>query len=95
MATSFHRRFESLHAEMDAKKDAMLGLLSGEPDESARIEALRREMAGIQDEIQKTVIAHVHDVEAILDADQRQRFFDLLRRSMFQEHGIFVSTGEK
>jgi hypothetical protein len=39
-------------------------------------------MAGIQDEIQKEVITHIMESKKILDPNQQQRFFDLMRQSM-------------
>ena len=95
MAAAFHESLKSLHSEMDEKKDAMISLLGGEDVAPTRIEALRIEMAAIQDGIQKTVITHVLDVKQILDPNQRERFVDLLRRSMTPEHGMFVRAGEK
>lgn len=95
MAASFHERLESLHSDMGEKKDALINLLRGESVAPTRIEALRKEMAAIQDDIQKVVIAHVLDVKEILDPSQRKRFFDLIDRSMTQEHGMFVRAGEK
>jgi Spy/CpxP family protein refolding chaperone len=95
MAASFHERLKSLHSGMDEKKEAMITFLAGESVALNRAEALRKEMAAIQDEIQKTVITHVLDVKAILDSRQRERFFDLLRQSMTQEHGMFTRAGEK
>ena len=95
MAATFHESLINLHSEMDEKKNAMISLLGGEDVASARIEALRIEMAAIQDRIQKTVIAHVLDVKEILDSSQRERFFDLIDRSMTQEYGMFVRAGEK
>ena len=95
LADSFHDRLNNLHSKMGEKKDAMIKLLGGEDVASTRVEELRKEMATIQDGIQKTVIAHVLDVKEILDFGQRKRFFDLLRRSMTQEHGMFVRAGEK
>jgi Spy/CpxP family protein refolding chaperone len=47
-----------------------------------KIENLRKEMAGIQDEIQKDVITHITELKKILDPDQQQRFFNLMRQSM-------------
>jgi Spy/CpxP family protein refolding chaperone len=90
MAATFHESLKSLHLEMDDKKNAMINLLGGEDVAPARIEALRKEMAAIQDGIQKTVIDHVLDVKEILDSSQRERFFDLLRGSMDKEHGMFA-----
>lgn len=94
MAAAFHESLKSLHSEMDQKKDVMISLLEGEDVAPTRIEALRIEMAAIQDGIQKTVIVHVFDVKEILDSGQRERFFDLLRQSMTREHGMFVRAGE-
>jgi Spy/CpxP family protein refolding chaperone len=95
LADSFHDNLNKLHSKMGAKKDALLNLLGGDGESPVRIEALRMEMATIQDSILKTVIAHVLDVKQILDPDQRERFFELLNRSMSQEKGIFVEAGEK
>jgi Spy/CpxP family protein refolding chaperone len=92
MAATFHESLKSLRSEMDEKKDAMTSLLGGEDVAPSRIEALRIEMAAIQDGIQKTVIAHVLDVKEILDSSQRVRFFNLLHRSMTREHGMLVSA---
>jgi len=95
MSDSFHDRLKTLHSKMGEKKEALLNLLAGEGGSPTRIEALRMEMAAIQDGIQKTVIAHVLDVKAILDSSQRERFFDLLRRSMARDNGMFAGAGEK
>jgi Spy/CpxP family protein refolding chaperone len=95
MGATFHESLKTLHSEMDEKKDAMISLLGGEDVAPARIEALRIEMAAIQDGIQKTVIVHVRDVKEILNPGQRQRFFGLLRRSMTREHRMFGRVGEK
>ena len=95
MAAGFHSRLESLHSAMAEKKDQMVNLLSRKNSASRQIEKLREEMAATQDSIQKLVISHVLEVKAILDLDQQERFFDLLRRSMTHEHGMFVRSGEK
>jgi len=95
LADSFHDRLKNLHSQMGEKKEVMIHLLESEGESPTRIEALRKEMAAIQDGIQKTVIAHVLDVKQILDSGQRKRFFDLLRRSMTQDNGLFAEAGEK
>ncbi len=94
IAAAFHSRLESLHSAMAEKKDQMVDLLSRKNSPSRQIEKLREEMAVIQDSIQKWVILHVLEVKAILDLDQQERFFDLLRRSMTHEHDMFVRAGE-
>ena len=95
MANTFHKSLKSLHSDMEAKKIAMINLLSGENVSPARIEEIRKEMATIQDSAQKVVIAHVLDVKEVLNPSQRKRFFELLSKSMHQEPGIFIRAGEQ
>jgi Spy/CpxP family protein refolding chaperone len=94
MADSFHDRLKNLHSTMNGKKDAMLQFLASQNIERARIEGLRNEMNAIQGRIQKTVIAHLLDVKAILDPDQQKRFFNLLRKNMHMEPGMFIGPKE-
>ena len=56
------------------------------------IENLRKEMAGIQDEIQREVIAHIMESKKILDPNQQQRFFDLMRQTMIQAKNSWPPT---
>ena len=81
LAQKFHARLAELGSRMEEKKEALTDLLQKESD-PASIENLRKEMAGIQDEIQKEVITHIVESKKILDPKQQQRFFDLMRQSM-------------
>jgi Spy/CpxP family protein refolding chaperone len=81
LAQKFHSRLTELGAAMEGKRELLVDLLAKEGD-PAGIENLRREMAGIQDEIQKEVISHIIETKKILDPDQQQRFFNLMRQSM-------------
>jgi len=81
LAQSFHGRLADLGARMEEKKETLTNLLQKDSD-PASIENLRKEMAGIQDEIQKEVIIHIMESKKILDPNQQQRFFDLMRQSM-------------
>ena len=83
LAQKFHARLGELAALMEEKKETLIALLQKHSD-PASIENLRREMAAIQDEIQKEVITHIMDSKKILDSNQQQRFFDLMRQSMIQ-----------
>jgi len=81
IAQKFHARLAELGARMEGKKETLTDLLQKESD-PASIENLRKEMAGIQDEIQREVISHIMESKKILDPIQQQRFFDLMRQSM-------------
>jgi Spy/CpxP family protein refolding chaperone len=81
LAQKFHARLAELGALMEEKKETLIALLQKDSD-PASTENLRKEMAGIQDEIQKEVITHITESKKILDPQQQQRFFDLMRQNM-------------
>ena len=66
---------------MEGKKELLIDLLQKDSDPMG-IEKLRKEMAGIQDEIQNEVIVHITETKKILDPKQQQRLFDLMRQNM-------------
>jgi len=81
LAQKFHARLAELGVLMEEKKETLTDFLQEDSD-PASIENLRKEMAGIQDEIQKEVIVHIMESKKILDPIQQQRFFHLMRQSM-------------
>jgi len=81
LAQKFHGRLAELGAAMEKKKETLMALFQKDGDPE-NIENLRKEMAGIQDEIQKEVITHITEFKKILDAKQQERFFDLMRKNM-------------
>jgi Spy/CpxP family protein refolding chaperone len=60
-----------------------------------KIENLRKEMAGIQDEIQKEVITHITELKKILAPDQQEHFFNLMRQSMTRAQSPLSTNGGK
>jgi Spy/CpxP family protein refolding chaperone len=91
LAREFHGRIGELGVAMEGKRELLLNLLARDGD-PASIENLRREMAGIQDEIQKEVITHITVLKKILDPDQQQRFFNLMRQSMTRAQSPWSPT---
>ncbi len=91
LAQKFHARLTELGVLMEEKKETLTDLLQKDSD-PASIEALRKEMAGIQDEIQKEVITHITELKKILDPDQQRRFFDLMRQSMTRGQSPWLPT---
>jgi Spy/CpxP family protein refolding chaperone len=94
LAQKFHARLAELGVLMEEKKETLTDLLQKTSD-PASIEALRKQMASIQDEIQKEVITHITEVKKILDPDQQQRFFDLMRRNMTRTNNPLSTSGGK
>lgn len=93
LAHTFHARLDKLSRETEKKRALLMDLLSREAVDLGRIEILRKEMAGIQDRIQREVITHLLDVRKILNPEQKERFFALLRKSMQRENSWFSKQG--
>jgi Spy/CpxP family protein refolding chaperone len=94
LAQKFHARLAELGARMEEKKETLTDLLQKDSD-PASIENLRKEMAAIQDDIQKEVIVHIVESKRILDPNQQQRFFDLMRQSMNSAKNPVSTNGGK
>ena len=88
LAQKFHGRLADLGAAMKGKNERLVELLGQKDVDQSRVEGLRKEIAGIQDEIQKEVIAHILESKTILDSKQLERFFVLMRQSMSRENQL-------
>jgi hypothetical protein len=82
LAEKFHERLGQLEAGMKGKNDRLIELLGQKEVDPGQVEGLRREIAGIQDEIQKEIIAHILESKKILDSRQQSRFFALMSQGM-------------
>ena len=85
LARTFHANLERLGTDMQGKRGLLIDLLEQNAGDSEEIEFMRKDMAGIQDEIQREVIMHIKDIKQVLNHEQRERFFDLLRTGMERE----------
>ena len=94
LAQKFHERLAELGSRMEEKKEALTEALQKDSD-PVKIENLRKEMAGIQDEIQREVITHIVESKKILDPVQQQRFFGLMRQSMTRTQSPLSTNGGK
>ena len=81
LAHAFHGQMDGMKASVEQKKDLLIDLIQRGEDPDT-IDALRREMASIQDTIQKAVISHIADIKQVLDSKQQEQFFSLMRQSM-------------
>jgi len=81
LSDSFHRHLGELESAVTAKRNLMIDLLGEDVIDLPRTEAIRKEIAGYQDEIQKEVITHIAESKKIMNPDQQKRFIELLRAS--------------
>jgi hypothetical protein len=81
LARSFHGRLNELEVGIEAKRNLLIDCLGEKEIDLPRTEAIRKEIAGYQDEVQKEVIAHIAASKKIMTPDQQKRFIELLRTS--------------
>ena len=81
LARSFHGRLNELEAGIEAKRNLLIDCLEEKEIDLPRTEAIRKEIAAFQDEVQKEVITHIAESKKIMTPDQQKRFIELLRAS--------------
>ncbi len=81
LAQKFHARLAGLGTAMQGKRGQLIDLLARDFD-PVSVENLRRDMASIQDEIQREVISHITEIKKILNPEQQQRLYELMKKSM-------------
>lgn len=82
LAQKFHERLGQLESAMKGKNGRLVELLGQKDVDRSQVEELRKEIAGIQDDIQKEIITHILETKKILDAKQQEQFFALMNQSM-------------
>ena len=82
LAQQFHERLEKLAMGMKGKNERLVELLGQKEVDPVQVEGLRKEIAGMQDEIQREVIAHILESKKILDTRQQTQFFALMSQGM-------------
>ena len=81
LAGSFHGRLNELNAGIEAKRNLLIDSLGAVKIDLSRTEAIRKEIAVFQDEVQKEVIAHIAESKKIMTPAQQKHFIELLRAS--------------
>jgi len=82
VAQKFHERLGGLETAMKGKNERLVEILGQKVVDPVQVEGLRKEIAGIQDEIQKEVITHILETKRILDRKQQKQFFALMSQSV-------------
>lgn len=80
--TAFREEIDGRRKVIREQRKELFALLREENADAARIEAAISGISGMQEEMQRRVAAHILEVKALLDKDQRQGFLNLLERSM-------------
>jgi Spy/CpxP family protein refolding chaperone len=78
----FRAEINRRRQEMDAKKKDLITLMRRQDTDTKAIDVTIKEISGKQEEMQRMIAGHMLEIKSFLDADQQQKFLDLVERNM-------------
>ena len=81
-APLFHEALDKQREKVDELRRSLFDLMGADHPDSNAIEATIVEINGVQEDMQKLVVAHMLQFKSILEKDQQKKFFDLVQGGM-------------
>jgi Spy/CpxP family protein refolding chaperone len=87
-APLFHQALDKKREEVDRLRRSLFDLMGADHPDSEVIGATIVEINGVQQDMQKLVVAHMLEFKSMLDKDQQKKFFDLVQGAMTKRQEI-------
>jgi Spy/CpxP family protein refolding chaperone len=87
-APLFHEALDKKREEVDWLRRSLFELMGADHPDSKAIEATIAKINGVQEDMQKLVVAHMLQFKSMLDKDQQRKFFDLIEGAMTRRQEI-------
>jgi Spy/CpxP family protein refolding chaperone len=87
-APLFHEALDKKREKVDQLRRSLFDLMGGDHPDSKAIEETISEINGVQEDMQKMVVAHMLQFKSMLDRDQQKKFFDLIEKAMTRRQEI-------
>ena len=87
-APLFHEALDKRKEEVDRLRRSLFDLLRADHPDSKIIETTIAEINGVQEEMQKMIVAHMLEFKSMLDTGQQKKFFDLIQGAMTRRQEI-------
>jgi len=87
---SFHARLQELGQQTKEKQVELIDLLAMSEASQQAIEAKQKEIQDLQTSVEERVIVHLQQESALLDPEQRVRFFDLIRERIETGSALYL-----
>jgi len=84
----FHEALGEKREKVDGLRRSLLDLMDADHPDKKAIAATIAEINRVQEEMQKTVVAHMLEFKSMLDEDQQKKFFALVRGAMTRKQEI-------
>jgi Spy/CpxP family protein refolding chaperone len=87
-ARLFHEALGKKRDKVDGLRRSLLDLMGADHPDIKGIEATIAELSRVQEDMQKTVVAHMLEFKSLLDKDQQKKFFTLVKGAMTKNQEI-------
>ena len=87
-APLFHQALDKNRQEVDRLRRSLFDLMGVDYPDNKVIEATIAEINGVQEAMQKLVVAHMLQFRSMLDKDQQKKFFDLVQGAMTKRQEV-------
>jgi Spy/CpxP family protein refolding chaperone len=81
-APLFHEALDKKREKVDRLRRSLFYLMRADQPDTKAIEENIAEINGVQEDMQKLVVAHMLQFKSMLDKDQQQKFFALIEKAM-------------
>jgi Spy/CpxP family protein refolding chaperone len=85
-ALPFHAAIAKKKQEVDRLRSTLFGLMRVDKPDQKAIDATIVQINRAQEEMQKTVVAHMLEFKSMLDKDQQQKFLNMIEGAMGQRN---------
>lgn len=92
MSIDFHSQADSVSQLLGQKRYTMVEILSNEPEDIPKLDMLLLEIDGLQSDLQKQVISYILKEKTILTTEQRNTFFEIIKKRMIREAHLSRSS---
>ena len=90
---SFHSQADSISFVLFKKRTVLVDLLSTQNPDTVKINIALKEMDALQAELQKHVICYLLKEKEMLNPEQRQKFFSIIKERLMRESKHFRANG--
>jgi Heavy-metal resistance len=87
-ALMFHEALDKKGEGVDRLRKSLFDLMRTDHPDKSVIVATIAEINGVQEDMQKMVVAHMLEFKSMLDKDQQKKFFDLIQGAMTRRQEI-------
>lgn len=88
LAKNFHEKATAIGEQIVERRNRLVGEMARETVDLAVLDAIHQDIAVRQSKMQQLVVLHILEMKQIMTPEQRNRFFEAMRRSFKMQNVI-------